>query len=243
MAVSGSFDFTLNRDALITRALRKIGAIASGQTPTANEISDGSDELNLILKAWQADGMQLWTVTQASVTPVKGQEVYTMGSGGDINVARPEDILEVYRRLTADTFDVPLRRKARADFFRLPDKASEGTPTHYYFDPQLDLAKLYIWNTASTDFAANYTLEVLYQRPFDDMDATADTLAFPQSWELAVVLALTHNLAMEYGKPASDVQSWEKQMEKEKKRQMDWDTEHESIYFGVDMQATNYGPR
>jgi len=239
MAVSGSFDFTMNRDALITRALRKIGAVPAGVAPTADEITDASLELNLILKAWQADGMQLWTVTQASVTPVQGQEVYTMGTGGDINVARPEDILEVYRRLTADTLDVPLRRKARADFFRLPNKAQEGTPTHYYFDPQLALDNLYIWNTADATFAADYTLEVLYQRPFDDMDATADTLSFPQSWELAVTLALTHNLSMEYGKPASEQQRWEKQAEKEKNRQLDWDTEHAGIFFGVDQQATD----
>ena len=52
MALSYSFDFTLNRNALITRALRMIGAIAANQEPTADEISDASEALNLMLKAW-----------------------------------------------------------------------------------------------------------------------------------------------------------------------------------------------
>ena len=72
MALSYSFDFTLNRNALITRALRMIGAIAANQEPTAAEISDASESLNLMLKAWQADGMQLWTVTMTTFTPESG---------------------------------------------------------------------------------------------------------------------------------------------------------------------------
>ena len=230
--LSNSFDFTLNRNALITRALKMISVISASQTPTASEINDGSEALNLLLKSWQADGLQLWTVTQKSVTPVQGQYKYTFGSGGDIDVdGQPVEVFEVYRRTTTTVLDVPIKRLSRSDYWRLGDKNTEGTPTQFYFDPQLNLNNFYIWPSADASFVLDNTIEILYQKPFDDMDSSTDTLAFPQSWELAVVYGLAHLLAVEYGLPASDARSLKETAEFEKSKVMDWDTEHVSVFF------------
>ena len=234
MALSNSFDFTLNRDALITRALKMIGAISSAQTPTTSEMSDGSLALNLMLKAWQADGLQLWTVTQVSQTPVQGDYKLTFGPSGDITVTgQPVELIEVYRRETSTVVDVPLARLARKDYWTLSDKDSEGTPVQFYFDTQIndDLSNLYIWPAADANFAANNTIEILYQKPFDDMDSSTDNLAFPQTWELAVVYGLAHLLAVEYGLPTTDRRALQQEAMLEKKRVMDWDTEHSSMFI------------
>ena len=137
MSLSNSFDFTLSRDALIKRAMLMMGVISSSQTPTSDEISSASDALNLMLKAWQADGIQLWTVTNESVTPVQGREVYTMGPSGNITTtAKPVEVLEVYRRDTSDRIDVPMTRLGRDEYWSLSDKDTEGTPVNFYFEPQ-----------------------------------------------------------------------------------------------------------
>ena len=228
MALSNSFNFTLNRDALITRALKMIGAISAAQTPTANEMSDGSLALNLMLKAWQADGLQLWTVNQVSQTPVQGDYILTFD--GDISVEAFE-IFEVYRRTTATVVDVPLNRLSRVDYISLSDKDTEGTPVNFYFDSQLNSNKLHIWPAPDSNFATNNTLEILYQKPFDDMDSATDNLAFPQTWELSVVYGLAHLLAREYGLPNSDINGLLQSGLMEKQRVLDWDTEHASVYF------------
>ena len=63
MATSGSTNYATNRDALITGALRVIGAVAQGETPTATQINEGAEALNFVVKAWHADGMPLWAIS------------------------------------------------------------------------------------------------------------------------------------------------------------------------------------
>lgn len=235
MALSGSYDFTLDRDALITRALRTIGATGAGQTPTADEITDGGIVLNLMLKSWQADGFQLFTLAEFSVTPVESQSLYTFGPGGDIDTTtyRPEEIFQVRRRLTASTTDIILQRLAREDFYRLSNQASEGVPTQYYLDLAIASTglNLHIWPAPNATFAADSTIEIICQKPFDDMDAATDNLAFPVSWELAIVLNLAALLAREYGLSVSDQRELREVAAVEKKRVLDWDNEKTSLFL------------
>jgi hypothetical protein len=231
MALSNDFNFSLNRDALIKRSMLMLGVISAAQTPTPNEVSAASNALNLMLKSWQADGMQLWQVNQISMTPTAVQ-AYPFGPTDTTNTAyRPTEVLEVYRRTTADEVYVPMIRLAREDFFTLSDHDSTGTPVNYYYNNDQTDGEMLVWPIANTNFIANNTIEVLLTKPFDDMDAAADSLAFPQEWELAVVYGLCVILAPEYGVPTTDQKMLIAQAEKEKQKVMDWDTEHVSIFF------------
>ena len=60
MATSGSTNFTLNRDELIKDALLDIGAVSQDDTPSASIVNSASRKLNMMLKAWQTFGLQLW---------------------------------------------------------------------------------------------------------------------------------------------------------------------------------------
>lgn len=235
MALSASFDFTLNRDELITTAMRLGGAVSAGQTPTADEITDGGVMLNLMLKSWMNDGLHLWTVTRLQITPVQGQGVYSLGAVGDspdvTTQGRPNEIFEAYRRTTATETDVPLIRMSRNDYWTLSDKDEEGIPVQFYYDPQLTKSNLYIWPTANATFAADNTIDILYNKAFDDMDSATDNLYFPQSWELAVVLGLAALYAFQFGLPIADRRELKMEAIEAKKAAMEWDTEHTSLYL------------
>lgn len=79
MATSGSADFTLTRDKIIKRALKIVGAIEAGEEPSADEISDGADALNALVKAWQAEGGYLWKHQEAALFLVQAQIQYDFG--------------------------------------------------------------------------------------------------------------------------------------------------------------------
>lgn len=83
MALSGSTNYSIDRDSLITHAYRILGAIRSGGAPTANELTDGAISLNIMLKAWQADGLQLWAIKKAILIPELGKQSYSLGPTGD----------------------------------------------------------------------------------------------------------------------------------------------------------------
>lgn len=78
-STSGTSTFNYNRDQIITSAARKLGAIASGETPTNSLVSDFSDQLNIMVKNWDATGLHIWTETEATLFLQSNQFSYTLG--------------------------------------------------------------------------------------------------------------------------------------------------------------------
>lgn len=83
MATSGSYDFSLDRDGLISKAYTMVGAVAIGEDPTSDELTEGGKTLNLMLKGWQTEGIALWL--NQTVTLFLGHETqsYSLGPSGD----------------------------------------------------------------------------------------------------------------------------------------------------------------
>lgn len=79
MTTSGVSSFNFNRNQIILTALRKIGAIASGETPDNQTVQDCSDQLNLLMKALAGTGLHVWTETEATLFLQPGQYSYTLG--------------------------------------------------------------------------------------------------------------------------------------------------------------------
>ena len=80
---SGSTDFNLTRDAIITAALRKLRVVDPNDTAGANDITTGTQALNLMIKAWQMDGVSMWLNQEAVLHLAEDGQTYDLGSGGD----------------------------------------------------------------------------------------------------------------------------------------------------------------
>jgi hypothetical protein len=79
MTTSGSTAFNFNRDQIIMSAGRKIGAIEAGETFGAAAVQDFADQLNIMVKAWDATGLHIWTETEATLFLQPNQIAYTLG--------------------------------------------------------------------------------------------------------------------------------------------------------------------
>jgi len=88
MSTSGSVDFSVDRDAIITAAMRSARIIGIDQTPTSGEITNGAQALNLIVKQWQgkydfAPGLKVWSRKRAYLFLNTGTSSYNLGPSGD----------------------------------------------------------------------------------------------------------------------------------------------------------------
>jgi hypothetical protein len=83
MTTSGSYDFSLDRDGLITEAYELTGAVAIGVAPTTAELTSGGRTLNLMLKGWQTEGIALWLNQKVTLLLGYGTESYLLGPTGD----------------------------------------------------------------------------------------------------------------------------------------------------------------
>ena len=69
---------------IISRALKDIGALASGETPTPEEAQDAFDMLNDMLDQWSNEDMMTYYKTEIIFPITPGQTQYTIGPGGQI---------------------------------------------------------------------------------------------------------------------------------------------------------------
>ena len=83
MATSGSIDYVVTRDDIITEALELLGVLGEGQSASANQLSSCARTLNMMVKSWQADGMNLSALQRTYVFLEKNKSEYTLTSSGD----------------------------------------------------------------------------------------------------------------------------------------------------------------
>ena len=190
MTLSGQTSLVLNANAVITFALRKLGAVAIGQTPDYNEVAPCLTELNLMLKGWEVNGPHLWRNVFSTFPATVNTLSYSLTADN------PLRIVEVRYRYP-DGHDLPMKRLSRIQYANLPIKSSSGIPTQYYFDPQESSQTLFVrpvLQTVTTDQFA-YT----FQRRFQICSSPNNTIDIPQEWLQTVGYCLAKELIPNYG--------------------------------------------
>lgn len=229
MATSGSTDFTVTRDEIIRGAMRDISVLAAGETPTADEYKDASDALNMMVKSWQAEDIGLWLIDTGTLTLVADQASYTIGTGGDLAVTKPLDVIEARFYNATGATETRMFKMSREEYYDLPVKTSTGTPTQFYIDRQLSSLTFYIWpvwdGTAADKIYLSYKAEV------EDFDVAGNNPDFPKEWYRALRKNLAIEISPEFGvEPSPTLVS----LAQESKFQASaWDREHTSVFFGV----------
>lgn len=203
MTVSGSYDFSVSRDDIIRGALRVLGVLGQGMTPSAEDTVEAAQALNHLVKSWSSPnnplipGIKTWTRKRVSLT-LSAKAAFTIkSSGGDLNANPPIAIVSANLRNT-DGVDTPLRPMTMEEYEAIPAKSSVGTPTGYYYERGYDAdGGTFYLNRIPSDITD--TVQITYLRPIQDFDGSADTPDFPQEWYRALKYNLAVELAPEYG--------------------------------------------
>lgn len=233
MATSNSTNFSITRDTIIARALRILGVLPQGVSATATQISEASASLNGLVKALESDGMPLWGIKEQSITPVASTRVYRIGEGQTVNIPKPLKVIDAFYRHTSSNSDTPLMIITRMEYNALGNKFVTGTPSQIYYDPQRAYGDLYVYPVPIASFASSHTLQIVYQRPFEDFDASGDEPDFPQEWFDAITYLLADRLAPEYGVASEAKNDIKMRAAQIKAEALSFGTEEGSLYFSV----------
>ena len=229
MSTSGDTTWQLNRDQIIAAALRKVG-FAEGEVPNANQISYASDALNALIQSWRADGMPVWAMKTYSFTTIANQQTYDIGVGKTLATPMPLKLTEAVRVNTTGGNRVPLNIYTDYDFKLLSNfQNAVGTPVQIYYQPFSTYGTIHLWPLPDSTFSSGNTIEITYQRPFEDFDNATDEPDFPSYWTRAIIWGLANELSEEYGIPAADAARLEKKAEKAKDLALSYGTEEGSI--------------
>ncbi|QDP58758.1 MAG: hypothetical protein GOVbin1573_45 [Prokaryotic dsDNA virus sp.] len=182
MAVTGT-QTTLD---ICTAALRHAGRTPWGQAAEAEDMAFAVGEIFRMLKAWQASDA-LWTRDTQSVALVTAQAAYTLTSP-----ARPLRIHNA-RYKDANGYEMPMERMTADEYDALPDKASRGIPTTWFYDRKAEAGTLYVWPVPAS--ATTETIEMRIEAEIEDITSSTDALDVPAEWYDAVVYGLAARLS------------------------------------------------
>jgi len=228
MAISNSYNFELNRDQVIKGALRILGVISQGQTPDADQINDAAEALNVLVKAWGAEGMPLWAIKEGTITPQQGIATYSLAN------EEPLKVYQAWYRNTSSGIDVPMVGLTEHDYERLSNKSQQGTSVQYFYKRLNGSGTMYLYLVPDSVFASQFTVHYLYQRPFADFDSSTDTPDFPQEWIRALKYGLADEISMEYGYPIRDRQELQMRAMNYKEEALGFTQEEGSYSFAPD---------
>lgn len=83
MATSGSIALIATGTDIITEALEQLGVLADGQAPNANQLTSCNRTLNYMVKAFQAEGLNLFALQRTYVFTQKDTNQYPLSSASN----------------------------------------------------------------------------------------------------------------------------------------------------------------
>lgn len=83
MATSGSTNFSVNCDEMTAASLRVLGVLGTGETLSADASVESRQSLNMMLKLWQADGLNVSLRKRGTLFLQKNTNSYNLGPSGD----------------------------------------------------------------------------------------------------------------------------------------------------------------
>lgn len=133
---------------IITLVMRDLNYIGRNANPKANESTDALDKLIGVLSVLSKNSLlRPYTLIQPK-TLTSGTSLYTVGSGGNINIARPDFIkrASVIEGTTPNTVETPLYcAKDESDWQRYVSKTFVSTrPGAIWYNPKSILGELNI---------------------------------------------------------------------------------------------------
>ena len=183
---------------LIKSSMRLIGAIATGETPTAEEANDGLLVLNDMLENWSTETLSVWGTRNVSFNTVPGQAQYTIGPGGTFNGVRPIDIDDAYCTFSGVDFPIQIIGQEQYNQINLKTMQQPIVERMLYVN-EFPLGVIIVWPVPAQVVPLVLTARDNLQGPV----TLTSTLTGPPGFVKALRYCLAVEFAPEFGVEAS----------------------------------------
>jgi hypothetical protein len=180
--------------AIVNRALRLLGQLSSGASPSTDESNDALTALNSMIDGWNLNRSMVYSMREESVTLSDGTASYTIGSDGSptLNTTRPVEIYQAWIVDSNTSYEV--KPMTEEEYALIPDKTTESDwPEYFLHRTTYPNATLIVYPVPN----ATRTLKIMTRTPLAAL-ALADTLSAPRGYERAFAYNLAVEIAPEY---------------------------------------------
>jgi hypothetical protein len=187
---------------LVRDALIEVGSITPDETLTANESDHAIRVLNRMIQQWNAEGIMVYTMDRQTFSLVNGQQMYTIGPGGDFPVARPVviEMVSVQNSALPKPVEIPVHLMTDHEWRGVTVKNTPGVfPTQMWATGNVPLNQLYFWPVPGD---SDYDVVLYTWGQTAAYTSVTSTVTFPPAYEEAIVSNLSLRLITSYGRTA-----------------------------------------
>lgn len=180
--------------------MRLIGAIATGESPSAAEGKDGLTALNQLLDSWSNESLLIITKQREEFPLVVGQKIYTWGVGGDFNSERPQEIENALIQPPNNNpvLEIPMEILNKDQYAVTALKNLESSfPLSIYNDGDFPRSNISVWPVPS----AACVIAFYSWKPLGQLQSLSTEIEFPPGYLRALRYNLAVDLAPEFGRP------------------------------------------
>lgn len=179
---------------IIADALQASGVIGIGQVPLAENSNLALRMLNRMIAQWNRRRWIIYHLVDTSF-PCTGAQSYTVGTGGNFNIPRPDRIEYAYFRQTTSNppnqIDYPLQiLESREDYSRISLKQLASFAYYIWYDSGYPTGNVYPWPLPSN----SYELHIVTKAVLSTLAALTTTVSLPPEYEEALVWNLAQKL-------------------------------------------------
>lgn len=186
----------------INRALRMLGVLAEGETPSASASADALLALNQMIDSWSTQNLSVYATSDQTFTWPASQATRSLGPSGNFVGFRPV-ILDDTTYFVIDDISYPIRIVSEAEYNAIPTKeTSTGYPLVMMLNPKIPDLEMTLWPVPNVALEMHFISGVVLAQPA----LLTTTLAFPPGYMRAFAYNLALELAPEFGTdPPKDV--------------------------------------
>jgi hypothetical protein len=186
---------------IINRALRLIGVGQTGEAAGSEEASDALSVLNQMIGEWNNESLMLFGFTNETFS-ISTAGVYTIGPGGTIDTARPQQITRAFVRYNASAgasfqYDYQLEIVPNEKYQEIFLKQLSVTyPIYLFYDNKYPLGTITLYPYPSQAC----TLGISSWNQISQFTNLIQDIEMPPGYESALAYGLAVSIAPEYGK-------------------------------------------
>lgn len=182
---------------IINDALKQIGALAVGETATAEEADDALGVLNDMLDMWSTESLLVYYIEQNVFPFVAGKANYTLGTGGDFNIERPVHIQDAYvRDQQGNDYKLIVTTNSQDYSDLIAKYVTSSIPTLLYDNGNFPLKNLSLWPVPSD---GSYSCVLWTWKLLAQFDSLNTDVQLPPGYKIAIQNNLAFLLCPRYG--------------------------------------------
>ena len=220
MAISDTYTFNPDIGEIVEEAYEQAGL----ELRSGYDLRTARRSLNLLTLEWQNRGLNLWTITQETVSQDKdgaslGSDNYLKKGVSTYNIATSTSaVLDLVLRtdagVTSSQSDYHLSRISQPTYAAIPNKLTEGRPLQYYLERKEILnttasadqsSQITLWPIPDQD--SKYTIEYWrVKRIADTGNDASQTAGVPDRFLPALISDLAYQIALKNPETGDRVQ-------------------------------------